>query len=334
MTDTALAKLDKATQMLAEVKTIDEAKKIVNLAEAARVYAREAELGLEAQNHAAEIKLRAQRRAGELLERMYRQNGGRPEKRLQDDTVSKPTLSDLGISKADSSRWQRIAQIPTNDFERFISETKGDQGEITTVGAIRLVKEIARENQRAVNADLVAQAAPLPRSRYKTLVIDPPWDFSDEGDVDQFGRGRPTYATMSIDELISFPISNLSEDDAHLYLWITNRSLPKGFDLLEMWGFRYVTCLTWCKPSIGMGNYFRGSTEQILFGVRGSLPLLRSDVGTWFQAQRGDRHSAKPDEFYKMVETCSPGPWIDIFARDARKGWAVYGAETNSSLSV
>jgi N6-adenosine-specific RNA methylase IME4 len=164
-------------------------------------------------------------------------------------------------------------------------------------------------------------------SEYPTIVIDPPWDWGDEGDADQFGRARPTYATMSIEQIAALPVGDLAAASAHIYLWITNRSLPKGFDLLATWGFRYITCLTWCKPSIGMGNYYRGSTEQVLFGVRGSLGLLRSDMGTWFQARRPGPHSAKPDEFYRMVETCSPGPWLEMFARQSRPGWTAWGAE-------
>jgi N6-adenosine-specific RNA methylase IME4 len=98
---------------------------------------------------------------------------------------------------------------------------------------------------------------------------------------------------------------------------------------MDSWDFRYITCLTWCKPSIGMGNYFRGSTEHVLFGVRGSLALLRHDVGTWFQADRGAQHSSKPGEFCEFVESCSPGPWLEIFSRTRRRGWVSWGAEAS-----
>ena len=195
----------------------------------------------------------------------------------------------------------------------------------------RAVKEIRREQQRERNRELVEQTKPpetlMPETQFATIVLDPPWDWGDEGDVDQFGRARPTYHTMTIDEVRALPVKDLAADNAHLYLWITNRSLPKGFDLLEAWGFRYITMLTWCKPHFGMGNYFRGSTEQVLFGVRGSLGLLRNDVGTWFEAPRGDKHSAKPQAFFEMVETCSPGPWLEMFARSERPGWQTWGAE-------
>jgi N6-adenosine-specific RNA methylase IME4 len=190
-------------------------------------------------------------------------------------------------------------------------------------------KEVDREAERERNRELVKQAPRLSEidETFPTIMLDPPWDWGDEGDVDQFGRATPTYATMPFDEIADEPVGKLAKKNAHLYLWITNRSLPKGFELFERWGFRYVTALTWVKPSIGMGNYFRGSTEHVLFGIRGSRPLLRHDVGTHFEAPRQERHSGKPPEFYELVESCSPGPWFEWPARQQRNGWVCYGTE-------
>jgi N6-adenosine-specific RNA methylase IME4 len=195
-------------------------------------------------------------------------------------------------------------------------------------------KEAKREHRRVHNRALVADAPPLLAvtngARFATLVVDPPWDWDDEGDVDQQGRARPPYATIPYGQLLTLPVPQVSDVDCHCYLWITNRSLPKGFALLDAWGFRYVTMLTWCKPSIGMGNYFRGSTEHVLFGVKGSQLLKRKDVGTWFAAPRGEGHSSKPEDLYALVETCSPGPYLELFGRQAREGWSVWGAEALS----
>ena len=166
----------------------------------------------------------------------------------------------------------------------------------------------------------------LGNARFAAIVIDPPWDWGDEGDVNQLGRAKADYATWPIERIRNLPVGELADEDCHLYLWITNRSLPKGFGLIEAWGFRYVTCLTWLKPSFGMGNYFRGSTEHILFAVKGSQPLKRKDVGTGFQWKRGENgHSSKPVEIYDLVETCSPGPWLELFGRHSRKGWVTWG---------
>lgn len=177
------------------------------------------------------------------------------------------------------------------------------------------------------NAAKVAElATPLDaKGLFQTIVVDPPWDWGDEGDVNQFGRAKPEYSTMPFDDIKALPVNEIADEGCHLYLWVTNRSLPKAFALIDAWGFRYITCLTWVKPSIGMGNYFRGSTEQVLFAVKGSQPLRRHDVGTHFSAPRGDGHSAKPDEFYRLVESCSYAPYIDIFGRKQRDGWSVWG---------
>jgi N6-adenosine-specific RNA methylase IME4 len=196
-------------------------------------------------------------------------------------------------------------------------------------------KECERQARRAENAQRVEESPEADSlltsgARFATIVVDPPWDWGDEGDCDQLGRARPTYGTMPFEELLALPVADLADRDCHLYLWITNRSLPKGFTLLERWGFRYITALTWCKPSFGMGNYFRGSTEHVLFGVKGSQPLRRKDVGTWFQAPRGPLgHSSKPVALYELVESCSPGPYLEMFARSERAGWSSWGAEVD-----
>jgi N6-adenosine-specific RNA methylase IME4 len=207
-------------------------------------------------------------------------------------------------------------------------------GDLSTNQAYQQVrreqKEQAREQRRQENRDKIA-SAPEPAAlaanvKYATIVIDPPWDWGDEGDGDQLGRARPDYATMGIDQLAALDVGALADDDCHLYLWITNRSLPKGFRLIEQWGFRYVTALTWVKPHFGMGNYFRGQTEHVLFAVKGSQPLLRKDMGTVFHAPRGPLgHSSKPETFLPMVESCSPGPYLEMFSRSERDGWVAWG---------
>ena len=219
-----------------------------------------------------------------------------------------------------------LADFDTSDDEQVDQDT----GEIETAAdAQRETKERRRQATRDENAAAVSTVRPLTEyvagQTFQTIVIDPPWDWGDEGDIDQFGRGRPTYDTMSIDQIKAMPVGDVAEKNAHLYLWITNRSLPKGFDLLDAWGFRYITMLTWCKRGIGMGNYFRGSTEHILFGVCGSLEIQDRSIGTWFSAARADLHSAKPAEAYDLIERASPGPWLDVFARTERAGWVTWG---------
>ena len=236
-----------------------------------------------------------------------------------------------------TDRRARHYMLMANNEPLLEQANRNSCSDLPVVGALRAIasarsesKEQKREERRETNREKVSETQSLADldATFATIVVDPPWDWGDEGDHDQLGRARPTYSTMSIEQVAATPVGKKADIDAHIYLWITNRSLPKGFALLEGWGFRYVTCLTWCKPSIGMGNYFRGSTEQILFGVKGSQPLKRKDVGTWFAAPRGDRqHSTKPAEFYSLVESCSPGPYLDVFSRKKRDGWTPWGAD-------
>jgi N6-adenosine-specific RNA methylase IME4 len=240
---------------------------------------------------------------------------------------------DMGFTHSQVQRFETLAAHP-----EIVAQAKAEARENDDIVSRSLVlnmvkeqkrveKETAREEERQANAEKVgALATPLEaQGLFQTIVIDPPWDWGDEGDGNQFGRARPDYSTMPVEEIEQLPVGRIADDNCHLYLWVTNRSLPKAFRLMEAWGFRYITCLTWVKPSIGMGNYFRGDTEQVLFGVKGSQMLKRRDVGTHFEAPRGDRHSAKPDEFYRLVESCSYGPYIDIFGRKGRDGWSVWG---------
>jgi N6-adenosine-specific RNA methylase IME4 len=231
------------------------------------------------------------------------------------------------VSEATVKRAGKFAEevAKTPELEKAIIDRK------PVLQKKRELKEERRESRREENRAKVAEAT-TPEAiaesgaKFATIVIDPPWDWGDEGDQDQLGRARPDYATMSKEQLFALPLPDLSDDDCHLYLWITNRSLPKGFELMERWGFRYVTAITWAKPHFGMGNYFRGQTEHVLFGVKGSQPLKRKDVGTLFNAPRGpDGHSSKPPEFYDLVESCSPGPYLEMFSRCNRDGWKAWG---------
>ncbi len=155
--------------------------------------------------------------------------------------------------------------------------------------------------------------------RYPTIVIDPPWQYDNTATR---GAAQDHYSTMSMDELRE--LKPPATDDAHLYLWVTNGFIREGFELCEAWNFAYKTMLTWVKPQIGMGNWFRNATEHVLFGVRGKLPTNRNDVPTWFKADR-TKHSAKPGCFYDLVESCSPPPYMELFARQPRLGWDSWG---------
>jgi len=174
-----------------------------------------------------------------------------------------------------------------------------------------------RKLQRMKDEEQKLAVKPL-RGKFRTLCIDPPWDYTG------VQERSPTYATMSQKELLALPVGSWAEEEAHLYLWSTNADLPDAFELMERWKFKYITTLTWIKPTFGLGSYFRTSTEHVLFGVRGRLLTRVRNIGTHFTAPK-TYHSAKPDVFYQMVEQASYPPFLDVFARKRRPGWTVWG---------
>ena len=139
-------------------------------------------------------------------------------------------------------------------------------------------------------------------------------------------RARPDYAIMTQDQLRELPIPSWADRECHLYVWSTNATLPQAIDLMSAWGFQYKTVLTWLKPGLGLGAYFRNTTEHCLFGVKGKV-LTRPphDIPTHFRARK-TRHSVKPNEFYRLVERASYRPFLEVFARRRHPGWTAWGA--------
>lgn len=174
--------------------------------------------------------------------------------------------------------------------------------------------------------------------RFSTIYADPPWGESGGGRIKR-GADRH-YPLMKTRDIAALPVSNLAHNDAHLYLWVTNNFLPDGLRVMEAWGFRYVTAITWLKDGKpGLGQYFRGLTEHCMFGVRGKVPYRikpnghRAQGVTGFVAPRQE-HSTKPEAMRSMIETVSPGPYLELFARKAAPGWHVWGNEVESDVSL
>lgn len=162
---------------------------------------------------------------------------------------------------------------------------------------------------------------------YRTIVVDPPWPERGGG-----GRGADVHydllpVTRMAEVISGADLWRPSLDGCHLYLWATNTHLPAAINLVADLGFRYVTCLTWAKQTIGLGQYFRGQTEHVLFAVLGSLPIEPAARLSTLISARRSAHSAKPDRFYEIVEQVSPGPRLEMFARRRRVGWDVWGFE-------
>jgi len=177
--------------------------------------------------------------------------------------------------------------------------------------------------------------------KFRTILADPPWQFQNRtGKVAPEHKRLNRYGTMSLSDIKALPVADAAADTSHLYLWVPNALLPEGLAVMQAWGFQYKSNLVWHKirkdggpDGRGVGFYFRNVTELILFGVRGknarTLAPGRSQVN--FMATRKREHSRKPDEQYELIEACSPGPFLELFARGERPNWAVWGNQADET---
>lgn len=173
--------------------------------------------------------------------------------------------------------------------------------------------------------------------KFRTVLADPPWQFINRtGKMAPEHRRLSRYTTLTLEEIKAIPVEDVVEEPSHLYLWVPNALLPEGLEVLSAWGFQYKSNIVWHKirkdggpDGRGVGFYFRNVTELVLFGVRGknarTLQPGRSQVN--FLATRKREHSRKPDELYPLIEACSPGPYLELFARGQRPGWRQWGNE-------
>lgn len=177
--------------------------------------------------------------------------------------------------------------------------------------------------------------------RFRTILADPPWRFQNRtGKIAPEHRRLSRYETLTLDQIKALPVVSAVAETAHLYLWVPNALLPEGLAVMQAWGFHYKSNLVWHKvrkdggsDGRGVGFYFRNVTELILFGVRGknarTLPPGRTQVN--YMCSRKREHSRKPDEQYEIIESCSPGPFLELFARGDRKNWVSWGNQADDS---
>lgn len=181
---------------------------------------------------------------------------------------------------------------------------------------------------------------PFPAKQYGTILADPPWPEFGGGKIKR-GADRH-YPLMKIEEICALPVKSITLPDSHLYLWVTNNYLERSFEVIRAWGFKYITAVTWRKLGRqGLGQYFRGTTEHVLFCRRGCPPYRTLEngkraqgltdfeaEGIWFENERPNGiHSRKPPHVHDLAEKISHGPYLEMFARTARPGWDSWGNE-------
>lgn len=191
--------------------------------------------------------------------------------------------------------------------------------------------------------------------KYNVILADPPWRVKAGRTLGKYTKknGKQiftgeddnardlAYPSMTVEEIKAMRVKDIAADDAHLYMWVTNHHLPHAFDIIKSWGFKYSTTLVWVKNSFGggLGGTFKINTEFLLFARRGSLKAKQINFSTWYQLKRNyengaPKHSKKPYFFHQLIEQTSPGKRIELFAREKRGDWDVWGNETEMNLEL
>ncbi len=337
-----LVMLSKARRMIAEAATIHDIKDIRDKAELIRGYAKKKGVAQEIIVDASAIKLEAERKLGQLLRKTPLAKAATGKRQTNKDHRSHDAtgpvrLCDLGVTKSDSSRSQRIAKLPQATFNRYIKEHVEAGREPTTAGALRLAKELevaeSVMTQPNPSGGVVGDLNELIEQgkKFGTIYADPPWPYSNQGTRAATGNHYPT---MTMDDIRAEPVSDLAADNCHLHLWTTTSFLPDALNLVEAWGFTYKSMFVWVKSTVGLGNYWRVSHELLLLGTKGKQLFLDKGQRSWIEAKRTG-HSSKPKVVREIIEKVSPGPYLEMYGRSrpATSAWTVYGNQFSSTLT-
>lgn len=254
---------------------------------------------------------------------------------------------DSKFTRQDTGKLALLAEQSPESAEAALNAIRARKGSprqlieaaLITVASDREEQEETGEVQdgrgdriRQVSEQIRLSPPPFPNGRFDVIAIDPPWKYSSRQD-DPTHRGRPSYPTMSIEEIIALPIPELTEETCILWLWATNSFLPAAFQCLQAWGFEHKTILTWVKTQMGLGDWLRNQSEHCILGIKGQVQSFSrsgrlNNQTTILYAPRRE-HSRKPDEFFELVEELCPGSKLELFGRQSRLGWIVHGAEAD-----
>jgi len=341
---TELVRYDAACRALAEARTLDEVKDIVDKAVAVRAYARQAKnKNLEAD--AFEIRKRAERRLGELMAEQPKAPGARqPGTQRGTRVEGKPTsLADTGIDKGLAHRARQLAAMPAQDFEELITDGRED---------VRRSVERSVEskiNRQEKHQKIAARASRISLSNFgpfPLILADPPWKWGHFGgeQENEKGKGRTPdqhYPTLTYHEIQDFEVagkhvSKIAHRDAALFLWCTSANIEMALGVMAAWGFTYKAHAVWVKDRSGTGLVFRNRHEPLLYGTRGNMPGPQYQPQSAFLFPRG-RHSAKPPEIRTEIEKMYPdfdaATRLEIFARETVAGWTPYGFESEDQAA-
>jgi len=345
MADTKLVFYNNARKALAACVRKDEAATLRNKAIAMEVYARQAK-DSELIAMATEIRKRAERRLGELMAEERKagklaKGGGPGRGKKGKNRVAKrpgfPALAEQGIDKHLADRARKAAALPEREFEKAVNKavrvavaaTENDKAVIAEARAERHAKK--QEARAAKERDLAAKISALPDKKFAVVLADPPWRWeawSKKG-LDATSADNH-YPTGELDEIKGLDISSIAANDCVLFLWATVPMTPHALEVMQAWGFKYVSHFVWVKDRTGTGYWNRNQHELLLIGTRGNIPAPAegSQFPSVIEAPVG-KHSEKPEAAFTIIETYYKAlPKIELYRRcKARRGWAAWGNE-------
>jgi N6-adenosine-specific RNA methylase IME4 len=290
---------------------------------------------LKAQQRLAELRLRLERHLGRWLREHVNHSGGGDRRSVSARGTAVGDLPE-GVSRNQSSRYQKLAAISEETFEYLVTNARDTRRELTTESMLKWAARIRSGNDATTEIITPSPTGTVSdlgeliqrQMRFGTIYADPPWDYDNRGTR---GAAVDHYPPMGLGELAALPLRELAADDCHLHLWTTNAFLFECSRLLAAWGFEYKSLFVWAKPQIGLGNYWRLAHELMLLGVRGRLPFRDQSQRSW-QTYPRRRHSEKPEEVRSIIERVSPGPYLELFGRRTAPGWIVFGNQIERGL--
>lgn len=316
----ALQKLDSATKMLAEVRSADDAKQVMDVAAAAEHYARKHKLGEEAIGHAHAIKIEAQAMLGSFIQ--IEVHPGQPKKNCTDDVTILSGRLPQGVTRNQSVEHQLLATIKDEQPEEFAQIKNGE-------------KNLTQVKRERTKSKALAKLKEFPSGRFRVFYADPPWKYGDTlaGDLSEnYGGAEKHYPSMSVAELSALPVQEAADENAVLFLWVTSPLLFECEPVFKAWGFKYKSAFIWDKVKHNMGHYNSVRHELLLICTRGSCTPDVNQLYDSVQSIERTEHSRKPEEFRTIIDTIYPyGRRVELFARgDVPTNWEKWGAEAEA----
>lgn len=312
-----------ARAQLAKLTSVAEVKTVHDAAAAAQEYAKKIKSSIFLQTEWGALVVEAAVKAGAMLAGMEKRHGARDGKTGCADQT--PLLSDLGITKFQSSKWQLLAAMPADArLEHF--EKIREAGDCAYTMELALREE--RRLRRGTRLIELANEATWPTDVYRCVVMDPPWPMQKVDREVRPAQADLDYDTWTLQDIQDIPLGSFTDDASHLWLWTTQKHLESAEDIVIGWGFKRLVTMTWCKTGgpqpAGLPQY---DSEFVILARKGGLEFLETkNFGTWFEARRRE-HSRKPDHLYDLVSRVSPGPRLEMFSREERDGFATWGDE-------